>query len=134
MDFLKQRRPFGFILEEVLGFGDKEKESGKPFVLLFQEMAAELGFTTRCMKIDAGLWGQVSRPRLYVFGISSELGGTRAADWLAEAVDGVLQYQSLQQPFHLFPREPGQPSILSLDASALRERTAAQAPALAARK
>eukprot|EP00974_Lingulodinium_polyedra_P037952 3638592-Lingulodinium_polyedra.AAC.1 len=97
-NILMTRRPRGFILEEVLGFADKDKDSGKPFVLVFQEEVASLGYTTRCVTIDVALRGQVGRPRLFVFGLTSELGGAQAADWLAEALDSVLRSQKLQKP------------------------------------
>ena len=43
-DYLEHRRPGGFIVEEVLGFANRDPRTGEPYAVFFMQRASDLGF------------------------------------------------------------------------------------------
>ena len=101
-EYVTQVKPGGFICEEVLAFGDTDPETGKPYVVLFQEKAVSMGYATRVFELQASDWGPFSRPRLYIVGLSERLGHARAAQWMASTVDSIVQHRRMGVASPLF--------------------------------
>ena len=91
--YLQSRVPRGFVMEEVDGMKDIDPVSQKPYAVLFMEHTASLGFSTRCVEINAAAWGPVPRPRLYFVGLTEEIGGAAAADLIVKRVDEILAFR-----------------------------------------
>ena len=114
LEYLEKRQPRGFICEEVVGFGTSiEVESGKPYIQVFQERAAALGYFTRSIDMDAKVWCQMGRPRYYIVGILAELGGLEAIEWIVEHVDEIVGYRAMSPPTPLFAAD--RTSVLKSD-------------------
>jgi site-specific DNA-cytosine methylase len=115
LKYLEVRRPRGFLVEEVLGFGDTDSVTGERYIVMFQEAAADLGYATRSFVLKAGIWSEVQRDRYYIFGVGEELGHAKAADWMAEKVDEVTAYRTMFKPTPIFDSQDGVGGILRFD-------------------
>lgn len=103
ISYLDNIRPAGFICEEVMSFGERDPMTGKPYVILFQEKAQALDYATICCEQQASDWGAFSRPRLYVVGVGKSLGHWRAAQWVGNMIDEILQHRRMAPAAPLFP-------------------------------
>jgi hypothetical protein len=126
LTYLKERQPRGFIVEEVLGFADRDSQTNKPYIVMFQEAAAELGFATRSFVLKGGLWGEVQRDRYYIFGVSKDLGHAKAVDWMCEKVEEVNEYRAMFKPAPIFSMESSK-GVLSFDKQAKQMRSQSRA-------
>lgn len=126
LQYLNERKPRGFILEEVLGFGHQDKETQQPYVVLFQREVKELGYVSRVVELNGFEWSDVQRPRFYVFGVLEELGGAKAVDWMVESVDEICRYRKMQPGVPIFPTGDNEVSVLQLDTESHRLRKEAQ--------
>ena len=111
-DYLDNHRPKGWIVEEVMGFLAVDPVSGMSFLELFLQEASRRGYTCRVVKQNANVWADVKRPRLYIFGLSQELGGDAAADWMVKRIDHILDYRKMQRPTPIFKSKGSTNGIL----------------------
>ena len=102
--YLKQRRPSCFIIEEVLAFMHKDSRLKSPTGLPESHLArwsrsvAQQGYSIRVLKWEHSAWMNVRRPRLLIVGVSPRCGGKQGAEWIASALMKVISFRQLQRP------------------------------------
>ena len=70
---------------------------------LFHFPAPPFFYPVRVFKLDHGDWCEQPRIRLYVVGISQHIGGEKAAAFVEQLVDGVVNLRRLASPVRLWP-------------------------------
>ena len=66
-DYLRDRKPLGFIAEEVLGFGRTDMDTGSTYLEEFCNKCAGLGFAIRVHQLSASVWLDAERDRCLPF-------------------------------------------------------------------
>jgi site-specific DNA-cytosine methylase len=97
-EYLDSMKPRGIIVEEVPEFGKRKGPDGVSYLTKFVEECELRGFFVVVLEMEAGIWGSVTRKRLYIVGCSSDLGGEAGAMWIANMVDQIVQFRSLTGP------------------------------------
>ena len=94
--WIGQRRPHSWFLEEVGGFDRRLKSLGDRSPLqVFCKDAQTLGYAVAVFKINHLLFVKVSRPRIWVVGVSKQTcGGELAISWIDAAITEALEYRS----------------------------------------
>ena len=101
-DYFDAVRPLGFILEEVLGFQDKDPETQVPYIVSFMEARTARGYATRSAISDHASHTFLPRPRVYMWGLLPDLGHAEAADWMVARFGEATQHSSLYPPHPVF--------------------------------
>jgi hypothetical protein len=65
MTYLDTYRPKGFLIEQVEGFSqiDREDAAGRSFLQKFIDMTVEKGFSVRALEMRASVWSECERRR-----------------------------------------------------------------------
>ena len=101
--YVKQRQPYQFWMEQVPGFLRKLAAlGGRSPLSLFVKALGELGYSVQCLHIDHCLFVDVARPRLWLWGVSQEAGGAKAADWILKLVTRVVTRRAQAPPTQIF--------------------------------
>jgi site-specific DNA-cytosine methylase len=61
--YLEERKPLGFVVEEVAGIRRRDPTTGKSFLEGIMQQCAELGYSTEAIDMNSDIWIQMSRPR-----------------------------------------------------------------------
>ena len=62
--YLTERRPKGFVVEEVMKLLDRDRTSGKRYLDMLMEKASDLGYGCSAIKLSASCWLASPRDRL----------------------------------------------------------------------
>ena len=107
-EMLDTRKPKSFLVEEVVGFTHRIPGTSTTYLEAFTEMASERGYHVRSMRMDARLWSEWPRPRVYIFGILNSLGGNAAADWVATCIQEHCSSSAHRVDIHnIYGFQPG---------------------------
>jgi len=108
-------------VENVCGFTRRMPKSTQSYLDVFIEATAALGFAVRAMRHNASVWSEWPRDRIWIIGVSDELGGPQGADLIAATVEEIFTYRRINPP------TPVVGTILSVDTASQARRRAAQA-------
>ena len=103
VQYLSDRKPSCFIVEEVESFGHIDKTlkyRGLPESHL-QRWARDvcaLGYSIKAVRFQHGLYVSCRRPRLVIVGCAPACGGKEAVAWIADAISGAQRRLAMQKP------------------------------------
>lgn len=96
--YLVARRPGGFTVEEVTVLEHIDRTTGRPFLKQFCTMCARRGYAMRVLRLDHGVWVELSRLRLFIAGFDDATGHAKAVDLFVERVLEAKQYRAIGAP------------------------------------
>lgn len=95
--YLEHFRPKSFFVEEVDGIMRQTCDGGS-FLDTLMESLSDLGYATRALLLDHGVWCKMPRRRVFLVGFSPEVGGAQAAAWFQNAAEQVTKTRSRSPP------------------------------------
>ena len=72
MEYIKGRKPKGFICEQVIGFNRMNQETGETYMTEFCSLVAEQQYAVRAHQMVAGDWSEAPRNRCLGFDAATE--------------------------------------------------------------
>jgi site-specific DNA-cytosine methylase len=83
-----ESKPKGWVVEEVESFRRlTDPVAGLKYLDSFIDLCEERGFFVRPLLLDASIYSDVPRTRLYIIGVNQELGGKKGIAWITKAVE-----------------------------------------------
>lgn len=111
-EYLSAREPRGFWIEEVEAFASTDARTGVSFLHRFSELCCKLGFAIRALTLNHSIWTELPRSRVFIIGVTADLGGSKAADWIVNAIQESTRYRQLSVPTPIWSiidlAEPGE--------------------------
>ena len=71
-------------------------------------LAGDLGYCTQPIVLNACTWVSISRPRVFVVGLSQSCGGKKGLTWVMDRVQKVVHMRSINPPTNVW-------SVICLD-------------------
>lgn len=100
--YLTSRNPLGFWVEEVEEFSSTGPPTvrGKnmSFMEQFARQACRHGYAIRVLRLNHSVWSEMPRGRVFIIGMGKEVGHSRGADWVVQAVEESQRYRQLALP------------------------------------
>jgi len=101
--YLLARKPFGWVVEEVDEIAtEMHPETCQTWLQYFASEMSSLGYSVRAIKLDHSMFARMARSRTFIIGVSEELGGSAAADFIMQS----LQDSGLVRVYSIIPLGP----------------------------